>query len=49
MPADLVMKALNVVHRALIRVAPRRFGQEALGMPCSSSPRSGGAAVARGR
>jgi deazaflavin-dependent oxidoreductase (nitroreductase family) len=32
-PADLVMKALNVAHRALIRVAPRRFGQEALGMP----------------
>ena len=33
MPADLVMKAMNVVHRALIRVAPRRFGHEALGMP----------------
>jgi deazaflavin-dependent oxidoreductase (nitroreductase family) len=33
MPADLVMKALNAVHRALIKVAPRRFGDEALGMP----------------
>jgi deazaflavin-dependent oxidoreductase (nitroreductase family) len=33
MPADLVMKALNAVHRALIKVAPRRFGHEALGMP----------------
>ena len=33
MPADLVMKAMNVVHRALIRVAPGRFGDEALGMP----------------
>ncbi|HSU11268.1 MAG TPA: nitroreductase/quinone reductase family protein [Pseudonocardia sp.] len=33
MPADLVMKAMNAVHRALIRVAPRRFGHEALGMP----------------
>jgi deazaflavin-dependent oxidoreductase (nitroreductase family) len=32
-PADLVMKAMNVVHRALIRVAPSRFGDEALGMP----------------
>jgi deazaflavin-dependent oxidoreductase (nitroreductase family) len=32
-PADLAMKALNAVHRALIRVAPRRFGQQALGMP----------------
>jgi deazaflavin-dependent oxidoreductase (nitroreductase family) len=32
-PADLVMKAMNVVHRALIRVAPGRFGNEALGMP----------------
>jgi deazaflavin-dependent oxidoreductase (nitroreductase family) len=32
-PADLVMKATNAVHRALIRVAPRRFGHEALGMP----------------
>jgi deazaflavin-dependent oxidoreductase (nitroreductase family) len=32
-PADLVMKAMNVVHRALIRVAPGRFGDEALGMP----------------
>ena len=33
MPADLVMKAMNAVHRALIRVAPGRFGHEALGMP----------------
>ena len=33
MPADLVMKAMNAVHRALIRLAPRRFGHEALGMP----------------
>lgn len=33
MPADFVLKAMNVVHRALIRVAPRRFGQETLGMP----------------
>jgi len=32
-PADLVMKAMNAVHRALIRVAPGRFGHEALGMP----------------
>ena len=32
-PTDLVMKALNAVHRALIKVAPRRFGDEALGMP----------------
>jgi deazaflavin-dependent oxidoreductase (nitroreductase family) len=27
------MKALNAVHRALITVAPRRFGRRALGMP----------------
>ena len=33
MPADLVMKTMNVVHRALIRLAPGRFGNEALGMP----------------
>ena len=32
-PTDLAMKALNAVHRALIKVAPRRFGDEALGMP----------------
>lgn len=32
MPADLVMKAMNAVHRVLIRVAPQ-FGHEALGMP----------------
>jgi deazaflavin-dependent oxidoreductase (nitroreductase family) len=32
-PADLVMKAMNAVHRALIKIAPRRFGDEALGMP----------------
>jgi len=31
-PADVLMKALNAVHRAVIRVVPR-FGHEALGMP----------------
>ena len=31
-PADVLMKALNAVHRAVIKVIPR-FGHEALGMP----------------
>jgi len=31
-PADVLMKALNAVHRAVIKVVPR-FGNQALGMP----------------
>ena len=49
MPADLVMKAMNAVHRALIRVAPGRFGHEALGMPVLELTTTAGSAAGRGR
>jgi deazaflavin-dependent oxidoreductase (nitroreductase family) len=32
-PSDRLFKTMNALHRVLLRVSPRRFGREALGMP----------------